>query len=224
MDANPVLQILASLGGSAYMVGLLIMLIFTLVPGPMNAIIITQVARKGIKSGVKLAFANVLGSMTAVFLGSLPFLFGVTFFVNWLTANMSTASLITGCLLLAAGLFMFFNKPKANSKPLPMGRWYILLGYFAYTALNPGNVLTDAALVTLLQAIGTIHQPMDVVMLMLGFATGGAIGWAIYLFVISRLRLNKSGKFVRVLNRILGALVTVTGIFLIVDTLITLLT
>jgi len=214
-------QALAAFGGSAFWVGVLVTFIFTLIPGFMNALIIKRIVQKGPKAGLALAAANCVGGVAAVILGSLPFLFGITWLAVWLEANATTAMLIAGVLLLGFGGYMvFFTRPGSGVEKPFIRKWYVL-GVFLYTALSPGNVLTDTALVTLLQTTGALQQPIDVVWLIFGFVVGCSLGWAVYLLAATFARSRMTKKFLRTLNIVLGLIITGAGLLMLGQALLT---
>lgn len=204
-DLSRPLQAIAAVGGSPFWVGFFITLLFTLAPGPMNAVIIEQSIEKGVLAGLRIAVGNCLGGMIAVFLASLPFLFGIYWLSLWLGTHVTLATALAAIVLLAVGLHMLLSKTNGRQHNKP-GIGYALWA-FAYTALHPGNLLTDMALVTALQANGSITGGMDVFLLIVGFMAGCGLGWLVYLAILAKMRSKISARLMKGLKIVLACII-----------------
>ena len=208
------LSILAMLADAPYLVGFIVAFLLTVIPGPMNAIVIEQTMKKGPVAGMRISIGNTLGQATAVFITCLPFLFGADFIAHWLEANMFWAMLGTTLMLLVIGLLMFFAKDNEQKQKKPdMG--YPLWAYF-YTSIYPGNLLTFTAIVAAMQLGGTITTMMDVWFLLGGFLTGASLGWAAYLLVLIKTRKKLTPKVLVIMRKTLAGLVVALSLLMLI--------
>ena len=98
MDIS-LLQTLTEFAGSTFWVGFLFTLIYTLAPGPINAVVVKQTLEYGVLTGGRIAIGNILGDGTAIFLGGLPFMFGITWLADFLEINF-LINFVKTCRLL----------------------------------------------------------------------------------------------------------------------------
>lgn len=191
MDISSLLQTLISTGGSPFLVGALFMLLFTLAPGPINAVVVKHTIENGVMAGGRIAIGNCLGDMTSIFLASLPFLFGITFLVDWLQANFNIAMAVMAVVLLIFGGHMIYGssiKKNTIKQAQPEKKLKHTVLAYIYTSLHPGSLLTATALVTTLQANHMLSSRNDVAMLIMGVAVGAIGGWGFYLTLLGRAR------------------------------------
>lgn len=207
MDATWLLSAIMAISSSPFLVGFLITFLFTLFPGPMNAVVIDQMLEKGIKTGVVTLTGNCLGGVTSVFIGSLPFLFGITFLADWISANMTAATVVMAVTLLAIGLHMMFSKIGAARKAV-----YAFWAY-CYTSLHPGNLLVNTALVATLQAQGTMTSGWSVFALMLGYLAGCGSCWVLYALIIAKTKKNISAVAVNRFKYVMGSFLVIAALF-----------
>jgi threonine/homoserine/homoserine lactone efflux protein len=206
MDVSAVLEVILQLSTSPFLVGVLITFLFTLFPGPMNMVVIDQMVERGIPTGLVTLTGNCLGGCTSVFIGSLPFLFGFTLLADWIAANGTMAATIAALTMLAIGLHMLLTRVRGGGKAV-----YVVWAYF-YTALHPGNMMVNTALVASLQAAGTLTSGWQVAHLMAGYLVGCACGWAIYTTLVAVTRGKLSDTAVVRFKRVMASLIIVAAV------------
>lgn len=211
-DLSWLLEGVATLAASPMLVGFIVACLLTIIPGPMNAIVIEQTIKKGPVAGLRISIGNSFGVGTAAFISCLPFLFGAAWLATWLEANAFWALLATAVMLLVIGVHMFTQKAKdATPKKPDMG--YPLWAYF-YTAIYPGNILTFSALVAAMQLGGSLQTTMQALWLVAGFVLGAAVGWSGYLLLLLKFHKKMSPKLLMWMRKVLAGLVIILALLM----------
>ena len=203
---NQILQTLES----PFLAGLLISIVFSIVPGPINIILVEQTIEKGAKAGLGIAVANVIGALIALFIAAMPMLFGIHFLVSWLENNVTLASSILSAALLGVGFYMVLS-PDGPRKPQPPKVGYTLWT-FAYSALQPVNILINMAFLSGLQAIDVILTPLDILPIFVAYFIGTLVVWLGYISAAHRIRNAIAPATMHRLKTILGGLLVVWSV------------
>lgn len=220
MDIS-LLQTLTEFAGSTFWVGFLFTLIYTLAPGPINAVVVKQTLEYGVLTGGRIAIGNILGDGTAIFLGGLPFMFGITWLADFLEINFSLAMTAVAILLLVIGIHMIHIAKKQNSGTNQLEeegyRYRHTLWAYLYTAFHPGSLLSTATLVATLQASQLMTTSNDMLMLMLGFTLGCAVAWTIFLAMLGKVRKKASAGLIRRISIAVGGFIVFLALLIILQ-------
>lgn len=197
---------------SPFIVGIIITLFFTILPGPLNVIIVEQSLEKGWFAGVGIALANCFGAIVALLIAALPFLWGYEGLNLLIKANAKLLSTLLAFALLALGLYMI-KTPAARKtqRPQPPKNGYAFWA-FIYTSLLPGNILANMGVVTALQASGALMQKHHMLSMMAGYFAGTACGWFIYIALAGKLRPLVSAAMMPQLKAAMGFLIALFAV------------
>lgn len=207
MDLSVWLVSLLAWVQSPFMLGVIITLFFTGVPGPMNVVVVEQTLEKGLPAGASISLANTTGALIALLLAALPLMFGVHTLTDWLQRNASLAGMVLSVALLALGVYML-RTPDGPAKPQPPKAGYVIWAFF-YSALQPGNVLLNMGIISVLQANHILEKATDVLPLFGGYFTGTVTVWCGYLLAARYVRQGLNRATMQRLKNLMGGFIIV---------------
>lgn len=206
MDISAWLEVLTASIQSPFLIAFIICFFFTGIPGPMNVVVVEQTLEKGVPAGAGIALANVFGCLIALLIAALPFLFGIHAVTNWLQANATLAGSVLALAMLGVGVMMI-RAPDGPQQAQPPKVGYVIWA-FVYSALQPGNVLINTAIITTLMSYELLNRPTDIIPMFAGYFLATGIVWLVYVLLARYVRVELNSGTMHRLKNIMGGLIS----------------
>jgi threonine/homoserine/homoserine lactone efflux protein len=192
--------------------GIIVGIVIALPVGPVGVLCV----RRTLFEGPVFGFVSGLGAATADTIFGIVAGFGLTFIRDWLLGYQDWLSAAGGLFLLYAGIkaLSVLRPPE----PEPLDGEAVLGAYastFALTITNPVTILAFAGIFAKLD-VGAEGGLLATSVLVAGVFVGSLLWWLGLSFGISWLRSAVGGFQLKWLNRVSGAILTLSGAALLV--------
>ena len=194
------------------MTGLGLGLIISAPVGPVNILCIQHSLARGFLAG----FATGAGALLADFFIAAMAALGLTFVSFLVTDYQGVIECIGGLILLVFGWRLFSSHPKMlepqDHSLSPYRHFGALPQSFLLTITNPGALLGIFAVVgSAGTAVGGLNSLNAALHLLAGLIMGGMIWWGALSWLISRLRSKITQQRLKLINRIAGSVLLISG-------------
>ena len=196
--------------GNFLLKGLLVGLVFGVPAGAIGALTIQRTLSCGFWAGLLTG----LGSSAADVLYACVGIFGLTTISDILLRWQTPISLIGGAVIVGMGAMIFFSKARETQATLDRaGLGGCFLSAFAIAIANPVTILSFlAAFATM--GIGEVSTLGQGVQMVTGILLGTGCWWCLLSGGAARFRGRMTQKLYQNLNRILGVLLMVFGLYM----------
>jgi len=190
--------------------GLLVGLVFGVPAGAVGALTIQRALTYGFWAGLLTG----LGSSAADVLYACVGVFGLTAISDLLLRWQTPISLIGGAVIVGMGVMIFRSRVKvADTAPDKAGLGGCFLSAFAIAIANPATILSFlVAFATM--GIGEVSAPGQGIQVVVGILLGTGCWWCLLSGAAAKLRGRMTRKLYQNLNRILGMLLIVFGLWM----------
>lgn len=196
-----------------FLKGIIIGLIFGIPIGAVGTLTIKRTIEYGFKAG----FISGLGCSLADLCYCAVSVFGLTIISDFLLKYQKAICILGGIAVIIIGISVIKKKSPADVKQSNSTR---LLSFFsssfAIAITNPATIITFMLAFSVFN-IGNITSVMQGVCLSAGILSGTLIWWSVLSISFSYIRKHISQKTFRLINYVLGGLVTVFGLTIIIN-------
>ena len=194
--------------------GVIIGLSIAVPVGPVGLVCISRTLVRGRVAGL----VSGLGAATADGMYGILAGLGVAYVADYLTDHQVLLRGIGGMALICLGVRRFLANAELNEKSVEGSG---LLGYyistFFLTLTNPLTVLMFAAVFAALGLRGSGGDYTALLELIAGVFCGSALWWLGLTYAVSRFRVMLDAKQLRVLNRVVGSVISACGVLALVS-------
>ncbi|MBN1532901.1 MAG: LysE family transporter [Spirochaetes bacterium] len=188
---------------------------FTAVPiGPIGIMCIQQ----SISCGKRQGFISGLGAATADMLFGSIAIFGVTMISDFLMDNNLIIRATGGVMLLVIGTRIMMGRQE--NRPSEVKRDNMFQSYLTMlllTLTNPMTILAYMTILALFNIVSTDRGPLSSSLLVTGIFFGSALWFSLLTVLAHVLKSRLTEKALIRLNRALGALLLIFGVFLLIN-------
>jgi len=192
--------------------GLLIGFFASIPLGPMGFIVIQKTLIKDFRAGIVSGIGIALGDTFFSLIASV----GLNFIYNLISEYRLFFRLLGSIIMFAIGLKIFFTnviKQRYESSIGIKKSSIEILKMFMLTILNPLIILVFGAIFAALGIFNKLNSFFDLIFFNVGFCIGGFTWWLLLSFLIFKFRKKIRIRQLWWLNRIMGIIVIVIGIF-----------
>jgi threonine/homoserine/homoserine lactone efflux protein len=191
--------------------GSLIGLFISVPMGPIGMLCIQRTLSRGRKHGI----ITGLGASTSDLIYLIIALFFIGFVVDFLTLYHQIIQYIVSSIVIIFGWFIFRTNPSTNPIPLPAENQSMWRDYFSAMILTLSNPLILFVLLALIARFEFLDEHTSVFNHFVGIAAvfaGAFTWWNLLTFLVSRFRTRLSNSSLRLLNKIVGVILTLIGL------------
>lgn len=195
--------------------GIVIGLITGMPLGPIGAlclkVTLTSGARYGLVSGLGSALADSIYASTAAL--------GLTFVSRFMIRNQHLIRLFGALILIGFGLHIFLSKPvKDEEKQINNTSMFkSFISTFILALANPATIFSFIVVFTGTDLSKYNNNPLGTLLVVLGVFIGSELWWILLVLIANRFHHRLTHKNIYRLNKILGLLITVSGIFILIS-------
>ena len=200
------------LASSYFIRGLLVALVFGLPAGAIGALTIQRTLAGGFLAGL----LSGLGSSAADVLYACVGACGLTVISDFLLLHQGAIHLTGGILMILFGICIFRKQVQAQSNISAAPQLAVCFGSaFAIAIANPATILS---FMLAFAAFGIAEQltAVQCCELIMGIFIGTALWWAVLAGVVSLFRKRITDHIYKVMNRILGCVLTIFGLIVLI--------
>ncbi len=190
--------------------GLLVGLVFGVPAGAIGALTIQRALTYGFWAGLLTG----LGSSAADVLYACVGVFGLTAISDLLLRRQAPISLIGGAVIVGMGVMIFRSRARvAEAAPKKGGLGSCFLSAFVIAIANPATILSFlVAFATM--GIGEVSTPGQGIQVITGILLGTGCWWCLLSVTAAKLRGRMTQTLYQNLNRILGVLLIIFGLWM----------
>lgn len=187
--------------------------LFVSVPlGPIGMLCVQRTLNRGRKYGI----ATGLGATTSDLFYTIIALFFISFVVDFLEMHKLVIQLIGSLVVIGFGIFIYKSNPSTQPVPNQKSNNSVAGDFFSSFILTLSNPLILFILIALFARFEFLNKSTTVFLNVTGILSilGGAfIWWSVLTFFVSKFRNRLNYTGLKLLNRIIGIIIMVFGIF-----------
>jgi len=192
--------------------GILIGLFVSIPLGPIGMLCVQRTLNRGRRYGI----ATGLGATTSDLIYTIIALFFIGFVVDFLEDKKLIIQITGSIIVIIFGIFIYRSNP--SKQPIPNRRTNENLAndYISSFILTLSNPLILFVLIALFARFEFINESTTLFLNIIGILSilGGAfLWWSVLTYLVSRFRDRLSYRGLKLMNRIIGIIIIVIGIF-----------
>ncbi|MCL2597453.1 MAG: LysE family transporter [Paludibacter sp.] len=191
--------------------GIIVGLCVSVPLGPIGMLCVQRTLHRGRRHGI----ITGLGASASDLVYTIISLFFLSFIINFISKNEIIIQIIGSLIVCAFGWFIFRNNPSMQPKPDEKPNSSVLRDFFSSFALTLSNPLIMFVLIALFARFNFLsdkHSLPGIALGLLGIVAGATSWWAFLTLVVSRFRNKFNIKGLKMINRITGLIIIITGI------------
>jgi threonine/homoserine/homoserine lactone efflux protein len=192
--------------------GILIGLFVSVPMGPIGMLCVQRTLDRGRKYGI----ATGLGATSSDLIYTLVALFFIGFVEPFLENNKLLIQIAGSLIVIGFGIFIYTNNPSTQPRPHQKPNNSLAGDFFSSMILTLSNPLILFVLLALFARFGffgeenttTIHYVTGI----LSILSGAFLWWNLLTFFVSKFRHKLSFSGLKLLNKVIGAVISVIGL------------
>lgn len=203
--------------------GIIIGLFISVPMGPIGMLCVQRTMSRGRKFGI----ATGLGASTSDLIYTVIALFFIGFVVDFLEYHKLIIQLAGSMIVIGFGIFTFYNNPSTQPKPEQKNNDSLLGDFASSFILTLSNPLILFVLIALFARFNFLNVNVSLFENITGILSilGGAfVWWSFLTFFVSKFRNRLSYSGLKLMNRIIGIIITTIGLFGIIYNLVIVIT
>jgi threonine/homoserine/homoserine lactone efflux protein len=192
--------------------GIIIGLFVSVPLGPIGMLCVQRTLNRGRKYGI----ATGLGATTSDLVYTIIALFFISFVVDFLETHKLIIQLTGSLVVIGFGIFIYRSNPSTQPVPNQKASKNVTGDFFSSFILTLSNPLILFILIALFARFEFLNKSTTTFINIVGILSilGGAfIWWSILTFFVSKFRNRLNYPGLKLLNRIIGIVIMVFGVF-----------